>query len=120
MIYLMVNIYDNANQLAKDLQETPEFKELQTAVKAVMDNAESADLFKQMDAIQTKIINAQQTGAPLSEDDQKAYQDLNKKVQDDKNIVKLLQSEQGVYKLLDDVQKTFTNPINDLYADLRK
>ena len=116
----MVNIYDNANQLAQDLKETPEFKDLQAAVKAVMDDQESADLFKKMDALQTKIINAQQTGAPLSEDDQKVYQDLNKQVQDNKNIVKLLQSEQVLYKLLDDVQKTFTNPINDLYADLRK
>lgn len=120
MIYLMVNIYDSANQLAEDLKETSDFKELQAAVKAVLDNSESANLFKQMDAIQTKIISAQQTGAPLSEDDQKAYQELNKKVQDDKNIVSLLKAEQKLYQLLDDVQKTFTNPINDLYADLRK
>lgn len=116
----MVNIYDSANQLAEDLKKTPEYVELQNAVKDIQENEESAAMFKKMDQIQTQIMTAQQAGQPLSEDIQKEYKELSEKVQKDENIVKLLTAEQGLYKLIDDVQKTFTNPINDLYTDLRK
>lgn len=116
----MVNVFDSANQLAKDLTQTPEYTDLQAAIKDVMDDKESNELFKKMDQIQTQIITAQQAGQPLSEDLQKEYSELNEKVQKNQNIVKLLTAEQALYKLIDDIQKTFTNPINDLYADLRK
>lgn len=116
----MVNIYDSANQIAEDLKKTPEYIALQKAINDVKDNEASAELFKKMDEIQTKIMAAQQAGQPLSEDLQKAYKELNEKVQKDEKIVKLLTTEQGLYKLINDVQKTFTNPINDLYEDLRK
>lgn len=116
----MVNVYDSANQLAEDLKKTPEFTALKDAAAAVEKDEASRKLFKEMDEIQTKIMSAQQVGQPISQDIQKQYKELNDKVQKDSNIVKLLTAEQGLYKLIDDVQKTFTNPINDLYADLRK
>ncbi len=116
----MVNVYDSANQLAEDLQKTPEFQALKEAVNTVKADEKSSALFKQMDEIQTKIMSAQQAGKPLSDDVKKSYQDLNGKAQKDPNIIKLLTAEQGLYKLIDDLQKTFTSPINDLYSDLRK
>lgn len=116
----MVNVYDSANQLAEDLKKTPEYEALQTATDAVKNDEKSLALFKKMDEVQTKIINAQQTGKPLAADVQQEYKDLNDKVQKDANIVKLLTAEQSLYKLIDDLQKTFTSPINDLYTDLRK
>lgn len=116
----MVNIYDSANQLAKDLEQTQEYENLKKAIADVENDKESAELFKKMDALQTKILTAQQAGQPLSEDDQKAYKELNEKVQKNAKIIALLQSEQAIYKLINDLQKNITNPINDLYADLRK
>lgn len=116
----MVNVYDSANQLAEDLKQTPEYKALGEAVKSVHSDENSSALFKKMDEVQSKIMTAQSTGKPLSADLQKEYKELNEKVQKDANIVKLLTAEQGLYKLIDDLQKTFTSPINDLYSDLRK
>ena len=116
----MVNVYDSANQLAEDLKKTPEYTALQDAVKAVKEDENSSEMFKKMDEIQGQIMAAQQSGQPLSEELQESYKDLSGKVQQDANIVKLLTAEQGLYKLIDDVQKTFTSPINDLYTDLRK
>lgn len=116
----MVNIYDSANQLAKDLQQTQEYENLKKAIADVQNDQESDDLFKKMDALQTKILTAQQSGQPLAEEDQKAYQELNETVQKNAKIIALLQSEQAIYKLINDLQKEITNPINDLYADLRK
>lgn len=116
----MINIYDSANKMAEDLKQTPEFKALETAIKNVEENETSRHLFEQMDEIQSKIMQAQQTGQALDDSTKESYQKLNDQVQKDEVIVKLLNAEQGVYKLIDDLQKTFTRPINDLYSDLRK
>lgn len=115
----MVNIYDSANQLASDLQKIDEFKNLDKAIKAVKANKESLALFKKMDSIQAQIIKAQQTGQKLPADSEKEYKELNAKIKEDSVIMQLLQAEQSLYGILDDVQKTFTKPMNDLYDDLR-
>lgn len=116
---LMVNVYDSANQLAEDLQKTPEYEALEKAIKKVESDEQSKALFKRMDEVQGKIIQAQQSGQEVSSDVQTEYQKLNGEVQKDKNIVNLLTVEQGLYKLMGDLQKTYTKPINDLYQDLR-
>ena len=116
----MINIYDSANQLAEDLSKTDQYKALADAIKAVETDKESLALFKKMDELQSKIIQAQQTGKPLAAEEQQAYKDLNDQVQKNDKIVSLLKTEQGLYDLLGDVQKTYTKPINDLYEDLRK
>lgn len=116
---LMVNVYDSANQLAEDLQKTPEYEALEKAIKQVESDEQSKALFKRMDEVQGKIIQAQQSGQEVSSDVQTEYQKLNGEVQKDKNIVNLLTVEQGLYKLMGDLQKTYTKPINDLYQDLR-
>ena len=116
----MVNVYVSANQLAEDLKKTPEYTALKEAVQSVKNDENSSNLFQKMDDVQTKIMAAQQSGQPLTDDVKNYYKELNDKVQKDANIVKLLTAEQGLYKLIDDLQKTFTSPINDLYSDLRK
>lgn len=115
----MVNVYDSANQLASDIQEIDEYKALQEAIEAVENSAESTDLFRKMDQIQSKIMNAQAQGQELSEEMQTEYQKLNDDVQKDPQILKLLQAEQGLYKTVEDVQKVITKPINDLFNGLR-
>ncbi|WEV70444.1 YlbF family regulator [Lactobacillus sp. ESL0785] len=115
----MVNIYDSANQLASDMQKTDEYKALQAAITEVKNNAASAAIFKEMDKMQSQIMQAQAQGKDIAKDIQDQYKELNEKVQKDPQIVKLLQAEQGLYKIIDDVQKAITKPINDLYDGLR-
>ena len=115
----MINIYDSANQLAQDLTKTDQYKAVGDAVKAVQADSESAAMFKKMDELQAKIMQAQQSGQPLSDEDQKAYQELNAQVQKNDKIVALLKSEQGLYDLLGEIQNAYTKPINDLYEGLR-
>ena len=67
----MVNIYDNANQLAKDLQETEQFKDLKKSLENLKNNPESLDLYQRMDKLQRQILAAQNSGQPLSEEAQK-------------------------------------------------
>lgn len=115
----MVNIYDSANQLASDLQKIDEFKKLEKAVADIKKNTDSSALFKEMDKMQTEIITAQSQGKELPSSTQENYKKLNEKVQKDQLILKLLEAEQGLYKTIDEVQKTITKPINDLYDGLR-
>lgn len=115
----MINIYDSANQLAQDLTKTDQYKAVGDAVKAVQADGESAAMFKKMDELQAKILRAQQAGQPLAAEDQQAYKDLNDQVQKNDLIVNMLKSEQALYDLLNDIQKTYSKPINDLYEDLR-
>lgn len=115
----MVNIYDAANKLAEDLTQTDQYKKLQEAIKAVEDDKDASALFKKMDELQNKIMQAQQAGQPLAAEDQQAYKDLNDQVQKNDLIVNMLKSEQALYDLLNDIQKTYSKPINDLYEDLR-
>ena len=115
----MVNVYDSANKLAEDLTQTDQYKALQKAIKDVEENDESSAMFKKMDELQAKILRAQQAGQPLAAEDQQAYKDLNDQVQKNDLIVNMLKSEQALYDLLNDIQKTYSKPINDLYEDLR-
>ena len=115
----MINIYDSANQVAADLQKLDEFKALENAVHAVKNNEESAALFKQMDEMQTKIINSQTEGRDFPKDLEEDYKKLNEKVQKNDQILQLLQAEQAVSKTIEDVQRTITKPVNDLYDGLR-
>ena len=73
----MVNIYDNANQLAKDLQETEQFKDLKKSLENLKNNPESLELYQRMDKLQQQILAAQNSGQPLSEEAQKEYQKIN-------------------------------------------
>lgn len=116
----MVNVYDSANQLAEDLQKTPEFVALQSAVNNVQKDAASKALFKKMNEVQSKILSARRTGKKLTPELQQEYTDLGSKVQSNKKIGQLLTAEQALYRLIDDLQKNITRPINDLFSDLRK
>ena len=65
----MVNVYDSANQLAEDLKKTPEYTALKEAVQSVKNDENSSNLFQKMDEVQTKIMAAQQSGQPLTDDE---------------------------------------------------
>ncbi len=109
----MVNIYDNANQLAKDLQETEQFKDLKKSLENLKNNPESLDLYQRMDKLQQQILAAQNSGQPLSEEEQKEYQKINEELKD------MITKEQALFQMINDVQQAMTKPIGDLYDDLK-
>ena len=50
----MVNIYDTANELAKQMRETQEFTALEAAFNDMMSDQESFDLFKKFQKAQSE------------------------------------------------------------------
>lgn len=116
----MVNIYDTANQLANDLRETQQFLALKEAMDAVKADADSLALFKELDAAQMEIMEAQQTGKELTEEQQGHFKSLNERVSQNTTLQSMLLAEQAVYTLLNDVQKNIGQPLSEAYEDLRK
>ncbi|APP02792.1 YlbF family regulator [Lactobacillus delbrueckii] len=116
----MVNIYDTANQLANDLRETQQFLALKEAMDAVKADEDSLALFKELDAAQMEIMEAQQTGKELTEEQQDDFKSLNERVSQNTTLQSMLLAEQAVYTLLNDVQKNIGQPLSEAYEDLRK
>lgn len=116
----MVNIYDIANQLANDLRETQQFLALKEAMDAVKADEDSLALFKELDAAQMEIMEAQQTGKELTEEQQDDFKSLNERVSQNTTLQSMLLAEQAVYTLLNDVQKNIGQPLSEAYEDLRK
>lgn len=116
----MVNIYDTANQLANDLRETQQFLALKEAMDTVKADEDSLALFKELDAAQMEIMEAQQTGKDLTEEQQDHFKSLNERVSQNTTLQNMLLAEQAVYTLLNDVQKNIGQPLSEAYEDLRK
>ena len=116
----MVNIYDTANQLANDLRETQQFLALKEDMDAVKADEDSLALFKELDAAQMEIMEAQQTGKELTEEQQDDFKSLNERVSQNITLQSMLLAEQAVYTLLNDVQKNIGQPLSEAYEDLRK
>ena len=88
----MVNIYDNANQMAKDLQETEQFKDLKKSLENLKNKPESLDLYQRMDKLQQQILAAQNSGQPLSDDVKKEYPEIKTNYEEAKAAAKKLNS----------------------------
>lgn len=54
----------------------------------------------------------------MTDDEKAKYQELDQKIQNDPHVKQVIMAEQGIYMLLDDIQKTIAKPITDLYEDI--
>lgn len=115
----MDNINETAKKLADDFKNTKEFKDLHEALENVKRDATSSALYREMNSLQGQIMDAQQHGRDLTEDMRTKYEDLNKRLQDNEQMKTLIKAEEKVYSKLDEVQKTLTKPMADLYEKLR-
>lgn len=115
----MDNINETAKKLADDFKNTKEFKDLHEALENVKKDATSSALYREMNSLQGQIMDAQQHGRDLTEDMRTKYEDLNKRLQDNEQMKTLIKAEEKVYSKLDEVQKTLTKPMADLYEKLR-
>lgn len=116
----MINIYDTANQMAEDLRQTQQFEALKAAMDKVKASPESLALFKELDAAQMEVMEAQSAGKELSQEQKDHFASLNSRVSQDTTLQGMLLAEQGVYALMNDLQMSISQPLADAYEDLRK
>ncbi|WP_461239499.1 YlbF family regulator [Paucilactobacillus sp. N302-9] len=114
---MVVNIYDSANQMEKDLGQTQEFVALKKAYEEMKADADTFKLFKEFQQMQLQLQQKQFQGEQPSEEEVKNAQELAGKVTKVDSIKNLMEKEQAIDKLLNDVNNVITKPIQELYQN---
>lgn len=112
---MTVNIYDTANQLAKELPQTQQFINLQTAYANLKKDVMAFNLFKQFTDLQEKLQKKQMNGEQITEDEMKQIQNLAPKMDKMDAIKQLMASEEALNQLLVEMNQIITEPISALY-----
>lgn len=114
----MVNIYDTANQLEREIREVPQFLELQSAYQAMMGNEESKQIFQDFQNAQRELQMKQMQGEQLSEEDANHIHELSEKIQADELIHALMEKEQAFSSMLNELNDIIMKPIQELYGNM--
>ncbi|HIW71933.1 MAG TPA: YlbF family regulator [Candidatus Levilactobacillus faecigallinarum] len=109
------NLHDLSNQVAAALQATPDFQGLQKAYDTMKADADTYKLFRDFQQLQGTLQQKQMAGQQLSDDELKNAHDLAEKVSKIDAVQALMEAEKGVNQILSDLNKTITQPIQDLY-----
>lgn len=112
---MVVNIYDTANELEKQMRETQEFKALEAAFNKMMADEEAFTLFKKFQKAQADAQNKQMQGQKLAEDEIKNVQNLASEVSKKDVVKNLMDKERQMDDMMQQLNKTITEPIQELY-----
>ena len=104
----MVNIYDTANELSNQLKETQEYQGLKKAF----------DSFKKFQQMQADAQQKQMTGQKLTQDEINAIQTVAKEMSSKPEVQTLMNQERAVDNMLQQLNRTITSPIQDIYKDV--
>lgn len=113
----MANIYDTANQMANDLKESQQFKDMKQAFDMLKLDAVAYALFKQFQDKQMELQTKQMNGQEVTEDELKALQTLGDKMQGMEPITALMVKEQALSQMMDELNRTISAPIVAIYQD---
>jgi cell fate (sporulation/competence/biofilm development) regulator YlbF (YheA/YmcA/DUF963 family) len=111
----MVNIYDNANDMATALKSTQQYQELKQAFDMLKLDAVAYGLFQQFQTKQVALQQKQATGQELPPEDLQDLQNVGEKMQKISSIQDLIQKEQAMAGLMDELNAIVSQPIADLY-----
>ena len=111
----MANVYDSANQMAKDLQTTQQFLDLKQAFDMLKLDTVAFALFQQFQQKQMELQQKQMQGQEFSQDDIQSLQDLGQKMQDIEPIQALMAKEQALSQMMDELNQIISEPIVGIY-----
>lgn len=115
---MVVNIYDTANEMSRQLVETQEFQGLKKAFAALKADSDAFESFKKFQQMQANAQRKQMSGQQPSEDEIKAIQTIAKEISGKKAIQDLMAQERQVDQMLQQINKTITDPIQNLYSEI--
>lgn len=115
---MVVNIYDTANDMSRQLVETQEYQALKKALDELKADTEALDSFKKFQQMQANAQQKQMKGQQPTEDEIKAIQTLAKEISGKQPIQTLMNQERQIDQMLQQLNKTITSPIQDLYSDI--
>lgn len=117
---MVVNIFDTANEMSRQMVETQEYQDLKVAVEELMADEAAVALFRDFQKQQAEAQHKQMQGQQPSEDEIKAIQDMAKKVSAEASIMKLMEQEKRLDQMIQQINQNLTSPIQSLYNDLLK
>ncbi|HJA73030.1 MAG TPA: YlbF family regulator [Candidatus Limosilactobacillus faecipullorum] len=115
---MVVNIYDTANELERQMRETQEYKDLVAAFDKLKEDQAAFDLFKKFQKSQMDAQQKQMAGKDLSEDEIKEVQDLAKQVSAKQSVIDLMEVERRVDGMMQELNKVITKPIQEVYKEI--
>lgn len=111
----MINIYDTANQLEREIRQTDQFKALEQAMTTLKENKSSYELFKEFQTFQQAMQQKMMAGEELSDEDAHKAEDLTTKMQADSLVSEVMMKEQAFSQLINELNRIVLKPVNDLY-----
>lgn len=109
------NIYDTVNQLAKELIQTDEFKRVEEAYKAMKEDEEAYKTFNEFRDFQIEIQSKQMSGQEVTDEDAAKAQEYSQQMNQSQTIQDLMVEERALSALLNDINRTITQPLTQLY-----
>ncbi|MFD1465724.1 YlbF family regulator [Lapidilactobacillus mulanensis] len=114
---MTVNIYDNANEMAAALRQTPQYAALKGAFAQMKADPIAYGLFQQMEKLQAEFQQKQNAGEEITDDDVQRMRDFSGKLMKIDLMNDLMTREREMNSVMDELNQIVTKPIMELYQD---
>ncbi|MCD2256640.1 YlbF family regulator [Agrilactobacillus fermenti] len=116
---MAANIYDTANQLEQELQQTDEFLALQKAFADMKKDDFAFATFKKFQDKQLELQQKQMNGEEFSDEDVQSMQGMSEQLSKFDTINNLMDQERKMSALMDELNRIISKPIADIYKPMQ-
>ncbi len=114
--FKMANIQDSAHDLENAIRNSEEFQDLKQAYETVMADEVAKKMFEDFRNTQIELQEKQMQGQEITEEEVEKARKVVETVQQHEQISKLMDQEQRLNVLINDISKTITKPLEELYG----
>lgn len=114
---IMSAIQESANALQQALRESEEYQGLKSAYEAVMNDEIAKKMFDNFRNVQIELQQKQMQGLEITEEEVDKARKVVETVQQHEQISALMAEEQRVNDLINEVSRTITKPLEELYSE---
>jgi cell fate (sporulation/competence/biofilm development) regulator YlbF (YheA/YmcA/DUF963 family) len=111
----MANIYDTANQIERELRETPQYTGLEEAFATVKEDEEANSILEEFQGVQALVYQKQQTGQEITEEEAEQAQEISQKMTENEKTTELMEKERELNQVLNDINGIIMKPIQEIY-----
>ncbi len=109
-----MNVYDTANRLAYEIQESEEYKEYKKLKDSVMSNNETKNKIEEFEKLRYDVQLMQYTGESKDEEKSKKLEEMYRMLVEDKQIKEYFDLEVKFNVMIADVNKIIAEAIRDV------
>ncbi len=108
-----MSIMEKAEELAKEIIDTAEYKELKSAETNMHNNEEAKSLLEDYQAKQKQLQMMQANGKNVNQQQQKKIQTIQNKLQKNPKIRKFMEAQQKFNKLMETINQTISEQLQN-------